>query len=266
MILALSLTYPASATRRRAITPFPSPTFFVSLSKFPSNCGSRTSFKCSCTENGDTHEASFQGFSVLGPESDVPWDSGTVWSTLSFYLFSLHIPLSFGGLSIVAHVLHQPILDPQTEAASLLGIQLFELVSAVCLLQSTTKRRFRLMSIFKADESSADRNALLGSALGFGSLVLLVFLSSFLADNFLGPKSVNNSVLKEILLSSNLSRAACSLAYCIIIPLLEELVYRGFLLRSISRTMKWHQAVLLSSAIFSAIHFSESTRSRRIFV
>ncbi|PKI54625.1 hypothetical protein CRG98_024976 [Punica granatum] len=192
MILALSLTYPASATRRRAITPFPSPTFFVSLSKFPSNCGSRTSFKCSCTENGDTHEASFQGFSVLGPESDVPWDSGTVWSTLSFYLFSLHIPLSFGGLSIVAHVLHQPILDPQTE-------------------------------------------------------------------------SVNNSVLKEILLSSNLSRAACSLAYCIIIPLLEELVYRGFLLRSISRTMKWHQAVLLSSAIFSAIHFS-GENSLQLFI
>lgn len=68
-----------------------------------------------CGRNPDGILSILQGFSVLGPESDVPWDSGTVWSTLSFYLFSVHIPLSFGGLSIVAHVLHQTLLDPQTE-------------------------------------------------------------------------------------------------------------------------------------------------------
>ena len=50
-------------------------------------------------------------------ESDIPWDRGSVWRTLALYIFSLHIPLSFGGLSVVANVLHQPILDPQTEVS-----------------------------------------------------------------------------------------------------------------------------------------------------
>lgn len=78
-------------------------------------------------------------------------------------------------------------------------------------------------------------------------------------------QNINDSVIKEILLSTNLARAACTLAYCVIIPILEELVYRGFLLRSISCTMKWGQAILLSSAIFSAIHFS-GENSLQLFI
>lgn len=69
-------------------------------------------------------------------------------------------------------------------------------------------------------------------------------------------QDINNPVLKEILVSSDISKAACVLVYCIITPLLEETVYRGFLLASISSTMKWQSAVVISSAIFSAAHFS----------
>jgi len=55
-----------------------------------------------------------QGFSAL-QEDDSPWESGNVWSNLALYLFSLHIPFSFGGLSVVALFNGQPVLDPQTE-------------------------------------------------------------------------------------------------------------------------------------------------------
>lgn len=34
---------------------------------------------------------------------------------MGFYVFSIHVPLSFGGLSAAAKILHQPVLDPQTE-------------------------------------------------------------------------------------------------------------------------------------------------------
>lgn len=69
-------------------------------------------------------------------------------------------------------------------------------------------------------------------------------------------QDVNNPVVKEILLSSNISKVACALVYCIVTPLLEETVYRGFLLTSLASTMNWQHAVFLSSAVFSAAHFS----------
>lgn len=67
---------------------------------------------------------------------------------------------------------------------------------------------------------------------------------------------VNDSILKEILSSGPISGTACILVYCFLTPLLEEIVYRGFLLTSLASEMKWHQAVAISSAIFSAAHFS----------
>ena len=53
------------------------------------------------------------GFSAL--QEDCPWETGNLWSTFAFYIFSLHIPLSFGGLSAIAQIIGQPKLDPQTQ-------------------------------------------------------------------------------------------------------------------------------------------------------
>lgn len=36
---------------------------------------------------------------------------------MGFYVFSIHVPLSFGGLSTAAKILNQPVLDPQTEVS-----------------------------------------------------------------------------------------------------------------------------------------------------
>lgn len=48
--------------------------------------------------------------------SDSPWESGDVWTNLALYLFTLHIPLSFGGLSVVSLLTgQQPLLHPQTQ-------------------------------------------------------------------------------------------------------------------------------------------------------
>ncbi|KAL7000369.1 hypothetical protein U1Q18_001518 [Sarracenia purpurea var. burkii] len=84
--------------------------------------GPKFPIKCSCNEEERTAKSS-EDFSVLG--SDIPWDSGSVWSTFAFYLFTLHVPLSFGGLSVVAHVLHQPILDPQAEVINLCILMIY---------------------------------------------------------------------------------------------------------------------------------------------
>ncbi|KAL5060047.1 hypothetical protein RYX36_031651 [Vicia faba] len=62
--------------------------------------------------------------------SDSPWDSGDVWANLALYLFTLHIPLSFGGLSVVSLLTgQQPLLHPQTQV----GVQ-WSLFHAVFLI------------------------------------------------------------------------------------------------------------------------------------
>ncbi|PKA51755.1 hypothetical protein AXF42_Ash007984 [Apostasia shenzhenica] len=56
----------------------------------------------------------WQDFSIL--IHDIPWDADSTWSTFAAYFFFLHTPLSLGGLSIVAYVLHQSDIDPLTMA------------------------------------------------------------------------------------------------------------------------------------------------------
>lgn len=86
------------------------------------------------------------------------------------------------------------------------------------------------------------------------SYEMMVFSFNFTFTICMQP--VNNPILKDMLLNSDISRLSCVLAYCIVTPLLEEVVYRGFLLTSLSSTLEWQQAVAISSVVFSAIHFS----------
>ncbi|XP_022147858.1 uncharacterized protein LOC111016695 [Momordica charantia] len=214
---------------------------------------SKASLKCFCNKNETTHEAS-QGFSALPRYAT--WDNGTAWSTLALYIFSLHIPLSFGSLSFVSQLMHEPVLDPQTKALSRLAIQTIEFIVTLFILKVTAKPNYRFRNFFGDNKLGSERNWLLASAIGVGFLFTLVFLTSLLVERAIGPKAVNNPVLKEILDSSNISRAACFIAYCVVTPLLEETLYRGFLLASISSEMQWQQAVIVSSAVFSAAHLS----------
>ncbi|KAL9270584.1 hypothetical protein AKJ16_DCAP24972 [Drosera capensis] len=231
---------------------------------------------CNSSKNESNHHHSFlEGFSALEP--DIPWEDDNLWSTMALYLFSIHVPLSFGGLSVVAQVLHRHDLEPGTkvrknqrlsaarnydfiygkvQAISVLVIQTLELFAAILLLRFTAKPHYKLTSFFKAKNFTNKRNWLFGAILGFIFLISVVFLTSYLADLLTGKKAVNSPALKEILVGGNASRTACVLVYCIVTPLLEEIMYRGFLLTSLASKVKWRGAMLISSAIFSAAHLS----------
>ncbi|XP_077223802.1 uncharacterized protein LOC143857269 [Tasmannia lanceolata] len=222
-----------------------------------------SSFKFCCSHKQDAPSV-FQGFSVLS--SDIPWDIGSTWSTMAVHLFSLHIPLSFGGLSIVAQILHQPVLDLQTEALSLIILQSTELVGTLALLLHTAKHQHKLANFFQGNKFSEGRNWIQGAAIGFGFLMLLVLLTSLIADKIIGPKAVNNSMLKEILSSGPVAKAACFFVYCFITPLWEEIIYRGFLLTSLASTMEWWRAVILSACVFSVVHFSAENSLQLVII
>jgi hypothetical protein len=161
----------------------------VHLAKF-SVCGLRFSFEkngsrrlspsnCSSDDHNQKNAENyfFKGFSNLSPE--FPWDSGSVWSTMAIYFFLLHIPLGLGGLSIVAEILRQDDLDPQTKAISLFFTQTFELLGAISLIQSTGKpispsKTFK----FLYAKIWAERGWLKASAAGLAIIYFVVFLTS----------------------------------------------------------------------------------------
>ncbi|KAG6382316.1 hypothetical protein SASPL_117215 [Salvia splendens] len=142
------------------------------------------------------------------------------------------------------------------QAFFIFAIQTLELSIVLLLLKCPGKPQYDLKDFFRANKSSKQRSWLLASVLGFGVLLSLVFITSYFAERLIGPKDVNNPFLKDILTGSWSSATACVLVYSIITPLLEEVVYRGFLLTSLASTMNWQLAVAISSVVFSASHFS----------
>lgn len=124
------------------------------------------------------------------------------------------------------------------------------------LLKRPGKPQYKLLDFFQMNELAGERNWLMASLLGFSFLMFVVLFTSVVADHFLGQKEVNNPIVQTLLSSSSISVTACILVCCIVTPFLEEIVYRGYLLTSLSCTMTWQQAILLSSLVFSASHFS----------
>lgn len=213
---------------------------------------SKHRFRLCCSSKED-QQPILEDFSAL--DSEPPWKGGSIWSSMALYFFSLHVPMSFGGLSVVAHMLNQPSLEPQTKAVAILVIETLEMFGALLLLQFTARPQYKPFG-FKFNKTRGDQNWVFTALLGFVILVAVIFLTSCLADRLFDTEGANNQVLKEILLSGNISQTACTFVYCIVAPLLEEIIYRGFLLTSLAPTMKWPLAVIVSSVIFSASHLS----------
>ncbi|KAL9678247.1 hypothetical protein QQ045_016089 [Rhodiola kirilowii] len=211
-----------------------------------------------CLKHSGTQHPSEKSDGFSGIPRDVPFDKENLWSNFSLYLFSVHVPLSFGGLSTVAYVMNLTYLDPQMEALLQLTIQTLELIIVLSLLDYATKPESEALSFLKSSKLSSQRKWWLASSVGFVVLILLIFLTSIVEDVLFGPKlqAANKAILKEILQSSDITKTACFLAYCVIIPLLEEIVYRGYLLSTLASKTKWQYAVLMSSLVFSAAHFS----------
>ncbi|KAF2553485.1 hypothetical protein F2Q68_00033356 [Brassica cretica] len=212
------------------------------------------SLRCSCLSSKPTPH----GFSVLA--SEIPWEDKNVWTTFALYMFCLHIPLSFGGLSILARTLHTPLLHPQTQVLSLVLLQLLELSLTLFLLRTTAKPQFKSFNFLKGTNnnnvSTQGRNWVVGSALGFGTLVAFIFLTSLVAHQLFASQDVHNSELDKIIESGEVSRIGCFVLYCVVAPILEEIVYRRFLLSSLASRMELRKALVISSGVFAASHFS----------
>ncbi|PAN10864.1 hypothetical protein PAHAL_2G119100 [Panicum hallii] len=194
----------------------------------------------------------FDDFSVLSPV--VPWEADDIWRIYAGYFFVLHIPLSFGGLGVVAKVLKCSSLDPLTTVISTVWLQLVELSLALALLQYVAMPGNDVQAFFASKVST--RNWVKETVIGFAVLMILVWITSILADKLVGSEDAYDPVLEGILSDSPTSKLVCFFLYCVIAPLSEETIYRGFLLTALSSSMKWRDAVVMSSLAFSVAHLS----------
>lgn len=83
----------------------------------------------------------------------------------------------------------------------------------------------------------------------------MIFCILFNISNVIS-QDVRNSELNKIIESGEVSRLGCFALYCLVAPFLEEIVYRRFLLTSLASTMEWSKALVISSLVFAASHFS----------
>ncbi|KAL6871476.1 hypothetical protein ACP4OV_014305 [Aristida adscensionis] len=217
-------------------------------------------FRCACCPSrggGSDKDSSarhlFDEFSVISPVT--PWEIDEIWRTYAAYFCILHVPLSFGGLGVVAKALHCSSLDAMTTVISTFIFQLAELSLALALLQYTAMPDHDVQAFF-AGKFSTKQSWIKETLLGFGILMSLVSITSIIADIFVGTEDGYDPILKEILSNNPITRLACFFLYCVIAPLSEETIYRGFLLTSLSSSMKWPDAVVISSLAFSVAHLS----------
>uniref|UniRef100_A0A0E0Q7S6 CAAX prenyl protease 2/Lysostaphin resistance protein A-like domain-containing protein n=1 Tax=Oryza rufipogon TaxID=4529 RepID=A0A0E0Q7S6_ORYRU len=214
---------------------------------------------CSCSPSpspgGDEDGARqlFDEFSVLS--TNIPWEVEDIWRTFAAYFFIFHIPFSFGGLGVVAELLHCPSLDPLTTVSSTVVLQLTELTLALALLQYSTKKDHKLWAFFQG-KLYPQHSWVKETVLGLIFLMTVVSLTTVVADRLIGLEDTYDPMLREILSDSPTSRLLCVFLYCVIAPLSEETIYRGFLLTALSSSMKWKDAVIVSSLMFSIAHFS----------
>ncbi|KAJ4785465.1 CAAX amino terminal protease family protein [Rhynchospora pubera] len=156
----------------------------------------------------------------------------------------LHIPLSFGGLPVVSSVLHKPTLDPLTMVVATAVFQSLEIFGTFALLQYATKINHNFYSFLIGKVLLPKRNWVTKTAVGIGFLITLVSVTSILADMLIGPEDANDPIIKEILSEGPAAQIVLFFLYCINAPLIEETVYRGFLLTSLMKKSKPWSAII----------------------
>eukprot|EP00850_Spirogloea_muscicola_P010280 SM000060S19612 [mRNA] locus=s60:125526:126552:- [translate_table: standard] len=190
---------------------------------------------------------------------------------MAAYAGLLHVPLGVGGLSIAARLLGTPALGAPTKAACLLVIAAAELLGAQWLLCSALARHAPLppgwfVYDLGAGTLGGARGLLLPAALGTAAAVALAVASphgAVEAQQGDGPAGL--SALQELLTAGPPARLCTFLAFVGIAPLLEEPLYRGYLLPTLASRMPVGAAVAISAAAFAAAHPSSPQDFPQLF-
>ena len=196
--------------------------------------------------------------SLLGqavPPWEVPWDGETIWQVLIvgfFFVGQLLIPfvLSLSGLSFATTGSRGRALYSMLFYLLMSASGIAVLAGSIWTYRPIPSGWFRL-KLF-------DRWPLWGVGGYVVALPLMIAISALNQQIWKGQGG-NNPLLQTVLQESDtVALLLFFLTAAVAAPLFEEVLFRGFLLPSLTRYMPVWGAILLSSFIFAAAHLSLS--------
>ncbi|MEM9266865.1 MAG: type II CAAX endopeptidase family protein [Cyanobacteria bacterium P01_F01_bin.13] len=186
---------------------------------------------------------------------EVPWDGEIIWQVLIvgfFFVGQLLIPFILGmsGLSFAATSSRGRALYSMVFYLLMSASGIAVLVGSIWTYRPLPKDWFHLKLL--------DRWPLWGAGGYLVALPLMIGISALNQQIWHGQGG-NNPLLQTVLQESDgVALLLFFLTAAVAAPLFEEVLFRGFLLPSLTRYMPVWGAILLSSFIFAAAHLSLS--------
>ncbi|BCL38205.1 CPBP family intramembrane glutamic endopeptidase [Nostoc sp. MS1] len=197
--------------------------------------------------------------SLLGQNSDLawttPWDAETILAVFVvgfFFMGQIFVP----SLLILLPI-PRPIVDVRLQAVSVLVSYVLVAVGALSVLYISIKRFFPLpQNWFRFRFQD---NWFLWGLGGYCVALPIVVIVSLINQQLWQGQGGSNPLLQLALESQNFT--ALGIFYvtaAIAAPLFEEVLFRGFLLPSLTRYLPVWGAILASATLFAAAHLSLS--------
>eukprot|EP00884_Botryococcus_braunii_P011838 jgi/Botrbrau1/20655/Bobra.0594s0002.1 len=170
-------------------------------------------------------------------------------------IWAVMLPLSFAGVAIGSSIIGVPPaeLPSDVKVASAVASEILELLAVTWLIQRlTNKYQPRSSSWLQYQQDAA--------AVGWGFVGAFASLASVFGVQWLMSGRHTSAItgeVREVLLNGSTYTAIGFLGLSGgLVPVVEEYVYRGFLLPSLTKDLPVPAAVVASAVAFSASHLS----------
>ncbi|NJK73969.1 MAG: CPBP family intramembrane metalloprotease [Richelia sp. CSU_2_1] len=191
---------------------------------------------------------------------DVPWDGEIVWQVLAvgfFFVGQILLPYLLLPLSLAVLKLNPATFDPRSKAVFIFATYLLLAAGGLSVLYFSIKSFLPLpKGWFRIDWRG---NWFLWGLGGYFAALPLVVLVSLINQQLWQGKGGSNPILPVVLDGGDgVAMAVFFGTAAIAAPVFEEIIFRGFLLPSLTRYLPVWGAIGTSALLFAVVHLNAS--------
>ncbi|MCU0540609.1 MAG: CPBP family glutamic-type intramembrane protease [Oscillatoriaceae cyanobacterium Prado104] len=191
---------------------------------------------------------------------DVPWDGEIVWQVLAvgfFFVGQILIPYFLLPVSLAVLQLSPTTFDPRSKAIYIFATYLLLAVGGISVMYFSIKSFLPLpKGWFRIDWQG---NWFLWGVGGYFAALPLVVLVSLINQQLWQGKGGSNPILPVVLDGRDgIAMAVFFGTAAIAAPVFEEIIFRGFLLPSLTRYLPVWGAIGTSALLFAVAHLNAS--------